>query len=173
MNTKKSVGYNRLFIALNYCCLAGAILLLPVIRKTGWNIFLVVGLTLLFLAALYSFFRIHIQSGAWMFVHRSVRHLDERELQLVHQALRISYSLFSVICLLLLLLLRLARAYPRILFDARILLPGFIRNSCCQSGFPDCGDDLPGAHSARFGHSLERGVEVMIDVNDSGYVVGS
>lgn len=136
MNTKKSVGYNRLFIALNYCCLAGAILLLPVIRKTGWNIFLVVGLTLLFLAALYSFFRIHIQSGAWMFVHRSVRHLDERELQLVHQALRISYSLFSVICLLLLLLFTVGPSVSPHLVRCSDLIAGFYSEFLLPIGVP-------------------------------------
>ena len=84
----------------------------------------VLGLSALALVAL-TFYRVHAKSGLWKLTHSCTDDLDERELQQVHTALRYAYSIFTVLCLLILLAHAvLFRLVPTVTFVITVPLVG-------------------------------------------------
>jgi hypothetical protein len=67
----------------------------------GWSVLIVVSLIVVFITLQFSFSRLHKKTGLWKLVHTSVKELDEREIQITHEALRYSYSIFVITCLLI------------------------------------------------------------------------
>jgi hypothetical protein len=64
-----------------------------------WAGFTLVGLFLLIL--ILSFIHVYVKSGLWGLTHKKTEKLDEREIQVVTHAIRISYSIFVIIVILL------------------------------------------------------------------------
>ena len=56
---------------------------------------------------LFSFITLYIKTKIWKLVHTKIEKLDEREIQLTHESLRYSYSIFTVVSLLVLLIFAL------------------------------------------------------------------
>jgi len=52
------------------------------------------------------------KNGLWKLVHTKPKKLDEREIQIVFRAVRISYSIFVILCLVLILLFAVAEGKP-------------------------------------------------------------
>ena len=50
-----------------------------------------------------TFIRVHARTGLWKLTHAKAETLDERQLQMTHQALGRSYAWFTVICLVIML----------------------------------------------------------------------
>jgi hypothetical protein len=71
---------------------------------TGWPIVGIVAGLLLFIL---TFIQVYGRTGLWRFVHLKLERLDEREVQLIHRALRLSYAAFTVMALLYILILNL------------------------------------------------------------------
>lgn len=109
-------------VVLNYASLAVFLACLHIVKSTGFRpIPAGAGTAALALLAL-SFVRVHWKTGLWRMTHSRTEELDERQSQIAHEALRISYSGFTVIALSTLLLLSLLREdFP--LFD-RVSLIG-------------------------------------------------
>jgi len=57
------------------------------------------GTALSLVVILVSLYYLHIRTGLWKLVHAKTENLDEREMQIVHNAVRQSYAIFGVICL--------------------------------------------------------------------------
>ncbi len=69
-----------------------------VIGSRGFGLSLI-GLFLLI--TLVSFIYANGMTGAWKMSHQTIKKLDERQIQLVANAIRISYALFSIITLII------------------------------------------------------------------------
>ena len=65
-----------------------------VVDVVGIGALVVVGIT---------FIRLHRRTGLWQLTHAKADALDERQLQITHNALRRSYGWFAVICLVIML----------------------------------------------------------------------
>jgi len=89
----------RIGIITNYFCLLVIVILFFIGKSTTWNIVIVGGL-IIFLAGLWMSFRItYLKTGFWKMGHTKFENLDEREIQVVHNALKFSYSVFAIITL--------------------------------------------------------------------------
>jgi len=63
-------------------------------------IFDIIGISA-FAGVVVTFYYVYIRTGLWKLVHSRTDDLDERELQITHEALAISYAWFTVICLVI------------------------------------------------------------------------
>lgn len=117
-----SRALRRWGVVLNYASLTVCLACLHLVKSTGFRpIPAGAGAAALAFLVL-SFVRLHWKTGLWRLTHSGTDGLDERQNQVAHEALRISYSGFSVISLSVLLLLSLLREdFP--LFD-RVSLIG-------------------------------------------------
>lgn len=118
MNFKASRAKRRTGVIVNYASLLLFLVLYYTGFIRGWNPALVTG-TLFFLAAtIASLILVHVTTGLWRLGHTAVEELDERQVQITHEALRLSYSLFSVICLLIMLFNAVTGYRGHYVFDA-------------------------------------------------------
>lgn len=60
----------------------------------------------------YTFYKFYWKTKWWKYVHQSYENYDEREQKFIGEAIRKSYSLFSVITLSIILVLQLLKWYP-------------------------------------------------------------
>jgi len=107
MNQTLSRTGRRTGVVLNYVSLA--LLAFSIMASeygwgSGWPMAVLV-LSLLLFAA--TFIQVYGRTGLWRFVHLTIEKLDEREVQLIHRSLRLSYATFTVLALLYILILNL------------------------------------------------------------------
>jgi len=103
MRLEQSKPKRRVAVIINYGC-AGLFLLLFALGKyNGWTPLLLIALAATLAVLLASFLRLHIRTRLWWLVHTGAEHLDERQVQATHESLRVSYGIFSVIVLCILL----------------------------------------------------------------------
>ncbi|MEA2104282.1 MAG: hypothetical protein U9P79_06550 [Candidatus Cloacimonadota bacterium] len=91
----------RSAVLINYFCIIIALILFYGIKYAGFSkIFLL--LEIIPLICLIISFRIAFStSNLWKLTHSSFRKLDEREIQIVYKATTYSYSIFTILCLVL------------------------------------------------------------------------
>ncbi len=101
MERKYSTRQNRIWIATNYLCLVLVLTLFYIGKSLDWplgiSVFEIVILTVFFI----SFRRAFILTNFWQMVHSSKKSLDEREMEVVLNALKNSYTIFTVVCLVI------------------------------------------------------------------------
>lgn len=91
---------NRWSLVLNYCSLIAVLAVFYTGKILGWNLlFFLAGFVALALFV-FTFWRAFLRTRFWKMVHTSSQNLDERELQVVLKALRNSYSIFTITCLI-------------------------------------------------------------------------
>ena len=103
MDRNIPIQNRRTGVLINYFALIMALVFFE-LTKYGigfphWAGFTLVGLFLSIL--ILSFIRVYIKSGLWRLTHKKTVNLDEREIQVVTHAIRISYSIFVIIVILL------------------------------------------------------------------------
>ncbi|MBN1213652.1 MAG: hypothetical protein JXA92_13855 [candidate division Zixibacteria bacterium] len=111
--SKKEVSLpgRRFGVFINYVSLALLLGWFYVAEKLGMDIaLLAVGLAL-FVVVVVSFIIVHMRTRLWYLTHSPVDNLDERQREVTLDALRFSYSYFTVILLLLFLAFELLRRY--------------------------------------------------------------
>jgi len=100
MEMRTSIMNRRLGVGINYAGLALMLIL--------WNIvvnvqplrpYVLAGMIAMILVVVISFILVHLKTGLWKMIHMKSEDLDERELQVAHEALRHSYAWFTVITL--------------------------------------------------------------------------
>lgn len=101
MYSTLSRSNRRIWVVINYLSLIMLIILYRLGHFKGWSVLIVVSLIVVFITLQFSFSRLHKKTGLWKLVHTSVKELDEREIQITHEALRYSYSIFVITCLLI------------------------------------------------------------------------
>ncbi|MCD4653494.1 hypothetical protein K8T06_06125 [bacterium] len=102
--TSKSIKYRPLMLT-NYLCLLTMNICFYFVtgNVTRHHIFDIVGI-IAFAGVVITFQYLYIRSGLWKLIHSKAIDLDERELQITHQALAKSYAWFTVICLAIMLI---------------------------------------------------------------------
>ncbi|MCD6565976.1 MAG: hypothetical protein J7K53_08525 [Bacteroidales bacterium] len=92
---------------LNLLSLIVIVLFFELVRLNNWNPQILVYEAIPFLVLLISYIKSFAKSGVWKFVHRSFNKLDENEKSLSLNAVRISYSLFTIFILAVLIIYHL------------------------------------------------------------------
>jgi len=94
----------KIHIVVNYASLVLLMILFYMGKYyLGWSSVLISALAAAFVLTLVTFIRVHIRTGLWKLTHTKVEELDEREIQVTHESLRHSYSILSVILLVIIL----------------------------------------------------------------------
>jgi hypothetical protein len=102
--------------------LIGVITVFELGVNTGWSTILKIA-SIAFLALLFiSYPLCFIRTGLWHFTHRRIDDLDEREMQLTGKSLRIAYSVFSIIVLVVLYVFALLEIKVSVVLAAGLLL---------------------------------------------------
>jgi hypothetical protein len=99
MEKKSEKRKNRVWCVINYTSLSFILILFYAGKSLQWPLILIIfemGLTAFFILSLRMAF---IKSKLWRFVHLSEKELDEREIQLILRSLKYSYSIFTIVCL--------------------------------------------------------------------------
>ena len=96
-----SLAMRRGGVIVNYLTLVVFLILFFVVRNTGWDWKLVAGAVVSLIIFVWTFIVIHPKTGLWKLVHMRFDKLDEREALVNYEALRLSYGIFAVICLLI------------------------------------------------------------------------
>ena len=103
---------NRVWILLNYLSLIAGLLLFYSVKIYHLPLSYLLFEIVIFAIFLISLFKAFIVTKSWKMVHTSVTKLDEREMQVVLNALRYSYSIFTIICLLIIYIFAIAEYQP-------------------------------------------------------------
>ncbi len=109
METGISQSKRKLWVLVNY----GALILLLVMfylgARSGFNptLWAVGGFAVILLVL--SFVKVYARTRLWRFVHTNASKLDEREMGVTYESLRVSYGAFAVVCLAIFLVSELAR----------------------------------------------------------------
>ncbi len=121
MTQNKSNTNRKIGVVINLSSLLALIIISEYADKFEWNIgFMIIGLAALILI-LISFIFTYWKTKLWHFVHKPIRKLDERELQITGNLLRIAYAIFTVIALSVLLLYSLLEIQVGIIFVAALI----------------------------------------------------
>ena len=67
-----------------------------------WNVKWIIADIAMLLVCIITFIPAFYRSGVFQFTHRSIKKLDERELQLSSWSLRYAYSIFTIVAILVL-----------------------------------------------------------------------
>ena len=112
MKNQKSKKQNRIWILLNFISLIAGISLFYMLKiyhlPLSYLLFEIVILAI-FLISLNKAF---IVTKFWKMVHSSSKNLDEREMQVVLNALRYAYGIFAIICLVVIYAFAIAEYQP-------------------------------------------------------------
>lgn len=101
MKKNISISKRRVWLITNYSSIIFMILLYYAISDLLWPKILLTGIGVFLILAILSFVYVFRITGLWKMTHISVKKLDERQNIVVHNALRISYSIFSIFVLIL------------------------------------------------------------------------
>ncbi|HUV29968.1 MAG TPA: hypothetical protein VMY05_02590 [Acidobacteriota bacterium] len=106
-----SRAHRRTGMVINYAAVVLVLVFAYVRGIGGWSGIATVLEIVCLVVALVTFLQYHVLTGLWKLVHTKVEKLDERQIQVTHDSLRHSYSIFTVICLLVLLWKSLFQGY--------------------------------------------------------------
>ena len=109
---KKSRNQNRAWILLNYVSLIGGLSLFYTVKIYHWPLSFLLLEIAIFALLLFSLFKAFIITKFWKMVHTSSKNLDEREMQVVLNALKFAYGIFAIICLILIYAFAIAEKQP-------------------------------------------------------------
>lgn len=100
---EKSTFKNRtkMMIIINAITILAIVVLFEFLKITETKIWLAGTGILIIIAAVITFYKAYWQTGLWRINHKKIEKLDEREIQLVSEALRISYSVFTIVTILI------------------------------------------------------------------------
>ncbi len=107
MNKSTSITGTRTWILLTLLSLAGLAFIFEYTKTAGWTRALTITEITFIAILLISFVMGYVRTGLWVFSHRSLKQLDERELMITGQSLRIAYSIFTILVLCFLLFVAL------------------------------------------------------------------
>ena len=112
MKKQNSKTRNRVWIILNYLSLIVGMFLFYAVKIYHLPLsflMLEIGIFAIFIFSLYKAF---IQTNFWKLVHAKSINLDEREMQVVLNALRYAYGIFAIICLVIIYAFAIAEFRP-------------------------------------------------------------
>ncbi len=93
----------RLLVAVNYLSLAVIVFLIHVGRSRGWDTRLILaGIVPTAAVLIATFVGVFWRTGLWHLAHASFEKIDERQAQVMYESIRRSYSVFAVLCVVIL-----------------------------------------------------------------------
>ena len=100
---EKSTSTNRikLVIVFNAISILAIVILFELLKFAENKIWLAGLEFLLVITALITFYNAYWQTGLWRLSHTKTEKLDEREMQLISDSLRVSYSVFTIVTILI------------------------------------------------------------------------
>ena len=100
---KKSISTNNLkaTVIINATSILAIVVLFEFLKIAESKILLAGLEVLLVLAAVITFYKAYWKTGLWRLSHKKTEKLDEREMQLISDSLRVSYSVFTIVTLLI------------------------------------------------------------------------
>lgn len=101
--TDNALVNRRIGILVNYLSLAAIAVFVHLAETRGLVVWEIVVTLLLVAVVVVTFIQTQVRTRLWNFVHARADRLDERELEVTHEALRRAYAIFTVTTLLLLL----------------------------------------------------------------------
>ena len=96
---------NRLWISLNFVSLISLIVFFYLGKLSNWQIMVIIVEVLSIALFVISFYKGFIKSNFWRLVHSKSQNLDEREISLVLTGLKYSYSIFTILCIVIVYIL--------------------------------------------------------------------
>jgi hypothetical protein len=104
MKKMASQYIRRWYVFMNYFCLIvlNVFFYIAYLQSGCSHLVDLIGLSALAVTIL-TFIRVHLKTGLWRLTHSQSDRLDERELQITHDALSRCYGWFAVICLVIML----------------------------------------------------------------------
>lgn len=99
MSLKESKRARRTWVCVNYLSLVLVLVFLYAASRGEWQAALLTAIACSLALTGLSFVQLHVSTGLWKLVHTKVDNLDERQLQVIHAALRLSYIVFAIVCL--------------------------------------------------------------------------
>jgi hypothetical protein len=103
---------NRYWILLNYLSLIAVLVFFYIGKYLQWPIFLVIFEIGSLAILIISFYKAFIKTKFWKMVHTSYGDLDEREMQVVLNGLKYAYSIFTIICLIIIYTFAITEYHP-------------------------------------------------------------
>lgn len=104
MTREISRTQRRLLVAVNYLSLVALVFMVHVGRARGWSASIIVAGVLPTAGVLIAtFVGVFWRTGLWHLSHAPFEKIDEREAQVMYEALRRSYAVFAVVCVIVLL----------------------------------------------------------------------
>ena len=103
---------NRFWMVLNYLSLIVGMLLyyaVKIYNLPGYLIYYEIGFMAIFL---FSLFKAFVKTKYWRIVHTSSKKLDEREMQVVLNAMKYAYGIFTIVCLVVIYSFAIAENQP-------------------------------------------------------------
>ena len=101
MEKSTSKNSTKTMIIVNAITILAIVVLFEIMKYAEIKILLAGLEILLVIAALITFYYAYWQTSLWKINHKKIEILDEREIQLVSEALRISYSVFTIVTILI------------------------------------------------------------------------
>ncbi len=101
MQERKTKYPWRLSLIINFTSVALLIVVFEILKNTGQNNWLVLLEIALLAIVIASFIYTFANTGLFKFTHTKYSALDEREVQLINRALRYSYSIFTILVLVI------------------------------------------------------------------------
>ncbi len=99
-------------VIINYVSLMFMLVIFYAVKVLGCNkLFLILEIIPLIIMRI-SFNIAYHKSGLWKFIHKSQKTLDERESQILHKSIRMSYNIFVILCLSLILIYAIVERNP-------------------------------------------------------------
>lgn len=118
MNIKTSRTARKIGVFVNYGALALFLTFYYIGYHNGGGAVVAACAWTTLAVTLVSFYIVHVKTGLWRFSHTSVDKLDERQVMVTHDALRNSYAVFTVTCLLIMLFNAVTGYRGNYMFDA-------------------------------------------------------
>jgi len=103
---------SRTAVIINYISLIILLAIFYIIREMGLNKWFLLVELIPLIVMRFSFNKAYHRSGLWKMIHRSQKTLDERELQILHSSIRMSYNIFVILVLLLILVFAIVDIRP-------------------------------------------------------------
>lgn len=102
MQHEMSKRHRRIAIITNYLSVTAIVLVIEVGKPAGLNVGLIAAGALTAIAiGLFSFAMVYWRTRLWHLVHARFENLDERQVQSIYAALRHSYYIFAIACLVI------------------------------------------------------------------------
>ncbi len=106
---------------MNYISMIFIVITFQYLRNVEWRWLFVTSEVFFITLFIISLYYAYIKTGTWGFVHRSLDKLDERELKIVGKTSRLSYAIFTVIALLIMMVLSLTDWNINMIFTAALI----------------------------------------------------